>query len=170
MKKCTDAEEKKPILAFDYSFKVEVYEPDFEPLSSVNSLDVKKLATTDQKIEIGYMKGGCCRQLVYAVIKNGMVIGIETEKCEAPKESIPEEVKTLFSDVVKKLKLPGPWKPVPVEEFVAMVNDGRYPIRTGGGTNCIWICVWNTCFVCCNDPFDCFFMDGKKTFGLKAIA
>jgi len=51
----TNAERKEPILTFDHTFKVEVYEPDFEPLSSTNSLDEKKLSTGNHTIEFGYM-------------------------------------------------------------------------------------------------------------------
>jgi len=121
-----NAERKEPILTFDHSFKVEVYEPDFEPLSSTNSLDEKKLSTGDHTIEFGYMKGGCCRKLVYAIIKDGMVVGIKAEECEDSKEVVSKEITTLFSIVAKKLELSNYREPMSVEKFLARAKIGSF--------------------------------------------
>lgn len=147
MKDYTNTEKKEPILTFEHPFKVEVYEPDFEPLSSIQSFDEKKLSTGDHSIEIGYMTGGCCKKLVYAIIKEGMVVGIKAEECKDSKEVVPEEISILFSIAAKKLKF-SDYQPVPVEKFLATIKDGNSRLGIQPA-QCYWICVWKWCIFCC---------------------
>jgi hypothetical protein len=141
----TNLEQKEPILTFEHPFKVEVYEPDFEPLSSIQFLDEKKLSTGDHSIEFGYMTGGCCTKQVYAIIKNGMVVGIKAEECKDSEEFVPKEIAELFSIAVKKLDFPE-YQPVSVETFLTTIKSGNFGIKTA---QCFWICVWRWCLFCC---------------------
>jgi hypothetical protein len=120
--------------------KVEIRQPESEPLASLAALDVERLSRGNHKIEIGFIKGGCCRNLVRAVVKNGMVTGFEVEPCkdlsktagEGPQEdSGGREVAThsrcgLVRSSARRLEL---------------------IIVVGGG--CIFICVWGYCVMCC---------------------
>src|SRR6476646_8345064 len=74
---------KPPVLAkFSVPMKVEIRQPEFEALASLAALDLKRLQEGNHKIEIGFIKGGCCRKLVRAVINDGMVTGCEVEPCK----------------------------------------------------------------------------------------
>jgi len=149
MKNDTSKRKRSPILTFEHPLKIEVYVPEFEPLSAIDFLDAGKLSNGDHRVEIGFFKGGCCKKLVHAVIKNGMVVGIEAERCEDSEEEVSEEILTLFSHVAKKLEHSEHWKPVPVEEFLIMAKDGSYPPRAGTGAGCFYICLWHYCLFCC---------------------
>jgi len=139
------SEEKSPILTFKHPLTVEVYEPDFEALSSLQFLDVERLATGKHSVEIGYMTGGCCRELVHAIVEDGMVVGIKAEGCEdAIEEEVPEEISELFSITVEKLELPS-FQPVPVAEFMAKAKEDD----SAPTSQCYWICVWRWCLFCC---------------------
>src|SRR4029078_6211498 len=85
---------KKPrVLAqFSVPMKVEIRQPEFEPLGALRSLDVQRLSRGNHKVEIGFFKGGCCRNLVRAVIRNGLVIGCEVEPCKDSNTAAPPVV------------------------------------------------------------------------------
>jgi len=53
-----------PLATFTVPLKVEIRDPEFERLSSLSALDVKRLSKGNHKVEVGFLKGGCCRNLV----------------------------------------------------------------------------------------------------------
>src|SRR6476659_2399754 len=63
----------KPLATLTVPMKVEIRQPEFEPLSSLKALDMQRLSKGSHKVEVGFLKGGCCRNLVWAVIRDGMV-------------------------------------------------------------------------------------------------
>ncbi len=137
------------IASFDYSFKIEVYIPVFEPLASISVIDTKILAKGTHTIEIGHMNGGCCRKLVYAIVKEGMVTSIEAEECKDDKEEASEEIKELFQFALKLPELQDSWEPLPVKKFITMAQKGSYPPRAGTGAGCFYICIGHWCLFCC---------------------
>lgn len=149
MKKKTATAKQSPILTFEHAFKVEVFAPVFEPLSSIDSLDVKKLSTGRHRIAIGFLKGGCGKKLVHAIIRKGIVESIEAETCEDSEEAISEEIKALFLHAIKELDSIDYWEPVPVKKFLAMVKNGSYPPRAGTGAGCFYVCYSIYCLFCC---------------------
>ena len=69
-------------VSFTIPLKVEIRRPKFKPLASLAALDVKRFDKGSHKIEVGFVMGGCCPQLVRAVIRNGIVTGFEVEPCK----------------------------------------------------------------------------------------
>ncbi len=139
----------KVLASFKVPMRVEIRAPEFEPLSSLSALDTKRLSRGDHRIEIGFLKGGCCRNLVRAVVKNGMVIGCEIEPCgETSARPPPPELRSVLAKARKKVAGGREWKPVPVEELIrssARMMD--LIVIVGGG--CFFICIWNFCLMCC---------------------
>jgi hypothetical protein len=132
--------------------KVQIRQPEFEPLASLKALHVKRLSRGNHKIEIGFVKGGCCRNLVRAIIKDGMVTGCEIEGCkESPKAAPPRELLAVIDKARKKVAAGKKWKPIPVSELVR--SNARMLdliIIVGGG--CFFICIWHFCIMCCWYP------------------
>ena len=161
MAKSSRASKKSQVVAeFSASVKVQVRRPEFEPLKSLRSLDVKRLSKGNHKIEIGFVKGGCCRNLVRAVIKDGMVTGCEIEGCaESPRTAPPRELRAVIDKARRKMAGGKKWEPVPVSTLVR--SNARMLdliIIVGGG--CIFICIWNSCILCCWHPTPhCFISD-----------
>jgi len=138
---------------FTAPMRVEVREPEFEPLSSLKALDTERLRRGKHKIEIGFVKGGCCRSLVRAIVKNGLVTGCEIEPCEEVQEKpVPPELRAALAKARKKVLAGRRWKPIPVAELVrssARMID--LLIIVGGG--CIFICIFDHCIMCCWFPW-----------------
>jgi hypothetical protein len=126
---------------------VEVIQPAFEPLASAKVLDLAKLSQGNHRIEVGWLKGGCCPKLVYALISKGMIQNLEVEPCEEAEVAVPEEIVAVFAEARKRIKDPTDWKPIPVQD-IAMIWDG-YPTRWGTGACCFYLCVWHYCLFCC---------------------
>jgi hypothetical protein len=126
---------------------VEIRQPEFERLSSLAALDLKRLSKGNHKIEIGFVKGGCCRNLVRAVIRDGLVVGCEAEPCKESRQGTPPELMKAFSQAHAKLTRGKKWKPIPVAELVRSSAAMEGLIIWGGG--CILICAWGYCFMCC---------------------
>jgi hypothetical protein len=139
--------------------KVEIRQPEFEPLKSLAALDLRRLSKGSHKIEIGLIKGGCCPHVVRAVIRNGMVVGCETESCKETRSLKPSrELSALIDKVRAEVQRGRKWEPVPVAQFIG--NEARMQdlIIVGGG--CIFICFFNHCIMCCWWPrLHCFIPD-----------
>jgi hypothetical protein len=151
---------KKPgvLAAFTVPMKVEIREPEFEPLTSLDALDLARLSKGNHKIEIGFVRGGYCRNLVRAVIKNGMVMGCEVEPCKDSGKPIPRKMLDLFARARKEIKAGRKWQPIPVGDLVKSREKMLNLIIIGGG--CILICIWGWCIMCCWYPRPhCFFPD-----------
>jgi hypothetical protein len=129
---------------FSYSVPIEARVPEFQALASLASLDLDRLGKGSHKIEVGFFKGGCCSKMARAVIRNGMVIGVEIEGCKGTHKP-PAELKALLSEAAQKLgSTPGKFPPTPVKAFMA---SARNLIEINGG--CIQICIWGHCLTCC---------------------
>ena len=142
------------VATFKHPVTVKVIVPTFVPLASLTTQDVQKLSKGRHKIEIGFMEGGCCPKLVHAVIRNGMVTGIEVEPCEKSERVLPKEMSKEMSKVFAEARRrieQNPWQPVPVAELIDNVAmaTGRYPTRIGWGAGCIYVCIWHYCLFCC---------------------
>lgn len=143
---------KKPrvLAAFTVPMKVEIREPEFEPLTSLAALDLARLSKGNHKIEIGFVRGGCCRNLVRAVIKNGMVMGCEVEPCKDSGKPAPRNMLDLLARARKEIKADRKWQPIPVGDLVKSSEKMMNLIIIGGG--CILICFWGWCIMCCWYP------------------
>ena len=140
------------LAAFTVPMRVEIRQPEFEPLATLAALDVERLSRGNHKIEIGFIKGGCCRHLVRAVIKRGMVTGCEIEPCEESEGmSVPPELVKLLAQARKRVQGGRTWQPIPVGQFITSSARMRDLIIIIGG-GCIYVCIWDFCFMCCWYP------------------
>jgi hypothetical protein len=145
---------------FSVPMKVEVRRPEFEPLGSLKSLDLKRLSSGSHKIEVGFLKGGCCRKLVRAVVRDGMVIGFEAEACsETRKAAASKQLMSVIAKARSTVASGKQFEPVPLANLVrsntAMLSS---LIIWGGG--CILICCFGHCIMCCSWPrLHCFIPD-----------
>jgi hypothetical protein len=146
----TSPKKSRALGAFTTPLKVEIRQPEFEPLTSLAVLDLARIAKGNHKIEIGFVKGGCCRSLVRAVCKNGMVTGCEVEPCRDTGRPVPREVLTLFDQARKKVGARRTWQPIPIGDLITSRARMQDLIWTGGG--CILICWWGRCIMCCWYP------------------
>jgi hypothetical protein len=146
--------------AFDFPFRVEAKTSEFRPLDTLRHVDVDKLKKGTHRVEIGFSEAGCCRKLVRAVVKNGMVTGIEVEPCKESKQASSKQVRALAARVSKALgRNPrAKWKAVPVHQFFSSpANVARLTISWGGW--CVQGC-WTVgnvmhCLYCCAWPPSC---------------
>jgi hypothetical protein len=140
----------RPLATFTVPMKVEIREPEFEPMKSLAALDVKRLSKGNHKVEVGFLKGGCCRNLVRAVIRNGMVTGFEAEACKETTRSAPPspELVRVLQQARRKIAPGRKWEPIPVAQLVrSSASALQGLIIVGGG--CIFICAWGHCIMCC---------------------
>jgi hypothetical protein len=141
---------KGPSFSFKHLAQVDAELVPFHPLPSLKYLDASALGRAAKaKIEVGTFQGGCCARHVQAVIEGGKVVGLEVDRCPDSKPAPPDLVPVLRA-ALKKLrpKPPGKWKPMPVAEFLAQLQQIISTIT------CIQICIWGHCIVCCTtvDP------------------
>lgn len=135
---------KSASVKFTHAVTVEARRPRFEPLGSLGSLDLEKLSKGSHKIEVGFFAGGCCSKLVRAVVKNGVVTGVEIEPCKDSKKPT-KELAAILDAAAKALPGAGKkWEPVPLRMFV---GNAAGLIDINGG--CIQICIFNHCLTCC---------------------
>ncbi len=148
------------VKAFDFPFRVEAKVTEFRPLEGLRQLDLEKLVKGDHRVEIGFGEGGCCRKVVRAVVKNGMVTRIEVEPCKESKQVSSKEVRALAARVHKALGRDpkARWKAVPVQQFFSSsASVARLVISWGGW--CVQGC-WTVgnvmhCLHCCAWPPSC---------------
>jgi hypothetical protein len=84
-----EEERAEPLVRFEYPVTVEARQPRFEPLASLQFLDLEQLSSGAHELEIGSFQGGCCRQMVRAIIREGMVTDIDVEQCKGGEEPSP---------------------------------------------------------------------------------
>jgi hypothetical protein len=138
------AKKSKALLKFKRTVEVEVRLPEFEPLASLKSLDYRRLEKGNHTVEVGFLSGGCCRKLVRAVVKNGMVTGFEVEPCKETRPASPELKATLKEAHRRLAKQIGKWQPFPISEINKVA-----PLRISWGGGCIQICEFGYCLTCC---------------------
>jgi hypothetical protein len=146
---------KGPVKKFDFPVQVEVRPAKFTPLAVLRYVDPDKLNRGSHNIEIGYSEGGCCRNSVYAVIKNGMVSAIEVEPCKDKPEIRSKEFRALVAQAFKAVGGgQDKWKPMPVRQFFSSTNILQ---EIGGRFLCIVIDSGGRLYSCClirgNWPF-----------------
>jgi hypothetical protein len=158
------ARSRPAVASFTIPIKLEIRRPKFKPLASLANLDVKRLDKGRHKIEVGFVEGGCCPQLVRAVIRNGMVTGFEVEPCNgASKRPPPPELLALIKQARTRFqRRSSGWKPVPVTEFVR-TSPRTLDLIIIIALGCFMICCFGYCLMCCDFPrFFCIF--GEKRF------
>jgi hypothetical protein len=148
MAKRPSAKKQRVLAKFAEPIRIEIRQPEFEPLASLALLDFKRLSKGNHKIEIGFIKGGCCPSPVRAVIKDGMVIGCEAKLCNAGKRVHPE-LQKLFRKAHKKAAAGKKWQPMAIADLVRSREAMQNLILTGGG--CIIITIWGWGLYCCFD-------------------
>lgn len=143
-----NTQKSKSSTTFEHPFTVEIRTPDFEPLASLDSLDVDRLSKGSHKIEIGVVKGGCCSKLVRATIRKGMVTGIEVEPCKDTERASPELLRVVKEARRRIAPDAGTeFQPVPVAEFVGSPAVMlKIIVKT-----CTTICIFGTCYQCCTE-------------------
>jgi hypothetical protein len=134
----------KAVLKFKRTVEVEVRLPEFEPLASLKTLDYRRLEKGNHRIEIGFLSGGCCRKLVWAVVRNGMVTGIEVEPCKESQPASPELTAVLKEAHRRLAKQMGGWRPIPISEIGTVA-----PLRISWGAGCVQVCEFGYCLTCC---------------------
>jgi hypothetical protein len=133
--------------------KVEASLARFTTFDSIQHLDVDRLkAVPHATFEVGVFEGGCCRRMVRAVVKKGMVTKLEIEPCEEGVRLTPE-LKKVMQSAWKKLAKGGgrPTSlPVPLTTFLARAMGITIEIF-----GCIYICAFGYCLLCCinTSPF-----------------
>lgn len=136
-----------PVKTFDFPCRVEVRRARFIPLAVLRYVDPDKLSRGAHKVEVGYSEGGCCRSSVYALIRNGVVTGIEVEPCKERRKIRSKEFLAL---VARAFKVIGAgrdkWKPIPVKEFF---SPGVILMEIGGRSWCIVIKWGGRKYSCC---------------------
>jgi hypothetical protein len=150
---------EKPLATFDYPLRVEVRKVKFKPLASVALLDLSRLDKGNHKIDVGFADGRCCARLVTAVVKSGVVTGIEIEGCKRSGKPISKQTIALVEAARRAINAPmsSPWTRVPVAEFFASASQMSRLIVSWGDW-CITIC-WDLgqihCLTCCLWPPMC---------------
>ena len=153
------AKSSSVVAEFSASVRVQVRKPRFEPLGSLSSLDVKRLERGNHKIEIGFLHGGCCRKLVRAIVKNGMVLGFEVEACKETHKAAPKELRAIVAKAHQKIAGGKKWKPIPVARLVSS-NTALLDSLIIWGGGCVLVCCFGHCIMCCWWPRPhCFFPD-----------
>ena len=153
IKMAKSTKRRPPLASFDFPVKVEVRKPEVQLNDSIGALDVERLSKGSHKIEIGFVKGGCCPQRVRAVIKRGMVIGCEVEPCsEQPTVALSPEFLALVDTATRQIQTGKKWQPIPVSEFVSSggsIVQGL--IIETDDFSCIHIKVFFDEIICCQD-------------------
>jgi hypothetical protein len=131
---------------------VQVRQVPFEPFESIRHLDVDRLSRAARaRFEVGQFEGGCCRRVVHAVVRKGMVTELEIEPCTKQTPMTPELRKTVKAATKALAKRrPGSKRlPMPVRAFLA--SPSALTIDTWG---CFMICIFGWCLICCYDTRD----------------
>ena len=145
---------------FTLPVRFEVRQPAFHLLASLRQLDIDKLSrAASARFEVGYFEVGDCRQLVRAVVRRGMVTGIEADPCPGDEQEQPSaELVRVLTAAGRRAGPGGPPVrfPIPVARFVS--NAQALTIRK---MVCYEICFFGWCTYCCqveDGPWIC----GKK--------
>jgi hypothetical protein len=130
----------RSLATLEYPVKVEIRAAEFEPYSALPYLDVSKLSKGSHKIEVGFVKGGCCGLKAFAMVKAGMVVAVKIEPCPESKKPLSKNLRALVDAAFKKSGArPPKWVPVSVEDFFGKpAVSERLSGSIGGG--CIEIC------------------------------
>ncbi len=140
----------RTLLTFNHPTKVMVRESKFALLDSVRHLDLQSLETAARaEVELAEVKTECCHHLVRAVIRKGMVTGLQVEPISKEAQTpMTPELRKLVDTARRKLRArnpKGPKFPLPVGRFFA-ADMADISVTT---ITCIQICVFGWCIACC---------------------
>lgn len=130
---------------FDYPVRVEVFIPALQPFAALDLLDISRLGTKTRKIEVGFVDGECCKNIVCATVRKGLVTELEVLPCEdtpAPRELLP-----LLIEARRQVMPDGQLKfqPVSWTDFIkapAQIFAARM--------YCVLLCIPGYCIRCCS--------------------
>jgi hypothetical protein len=110
-------------------------------------LDVDKLAKAGKaEFEYGTVTVGKFKRTVNALVKKGMVVGLEIADCDdCRNDELPVSLKKAFDRIATKLNGGKPSSPVPVPVSVFLREEP--PI---GRSHCTMFCIFGYCFICCS--------------------
>jgi hypothetical protein len=163
------SKQKNLIAQFDYPMRVTVRRGEFEPVESIDLLDVKKLSRGSHNVHIGSVTGGCCPSKTFATVRNGSVVDVYVEACKEQKKKLSKEAQAIIKEARRRghLKTRGRWTPVPATEFFSSAARMARIVVSGwetDGGGCLQIC-WGSgpildCVYCCVDisKLDCGFV------------
>ncbi len=138
----------KLVTTFRYPIRVEVRRPKFERSASLAYLDVAKLTRAARaEFEVGHFEAGCCRKMVRAVVRKGMVTALRVEPCAQCKSiRLTPELQSMLKVAQRRIGRRGdrPWRPMSVVQFmsVAYVWIDCHEI-------CVTIWGHRVCLFCC---------------------
>ena len=132
-----------------YPVRVRVTHARLEALASLKYIDTAELARAARaEIAVGFVKTDCCRHVVRAVVRKGMVTAIQIEPADKDKQTrITPEFRRLMNAARRRARGDRGWPdrlPVPVTTFLARAFDGSITI-----IQCIQICLFGWCIACC---------------------
>jgi hypothetical protein len=136
----------EPFVTFKHTVDMQVYLPKFEPLNSLKFLDYRRYERGTHKVEVGFLLGGCCRKLVRAIVKKGMVTAFEVEACKESKPASPGMTAILEEARQQILAKAGDWQPVPLTDFAKISAIDVFP-----SIGCFDVCEASAifCYTCC---------------------
>jgi hypothetical protein len=143
------AKRPRALARFTHPVRVEARQASITPLESLKHLDIAKLeGTARAEIELGFVEGSCCRPLVRAIVRRGMVTELAVDHCPETKlNKMGADLRGLLKIAKRRLKASGkgggPTLPTPVRSFFSAA-----PISVKGLT-CFEICLFGWCIACC---------------------
>lgn len=142
------ARKVRPPVRFDQRCRVEVRPAEFVPFESVAHLDAARLQKAARaRIEVGYFETDCCRQVVHATVRRGVVTELALAPCRGKtREPGSKDLARLLKAAQRRVApRPGrPFRPMPVARFL-----GQAAAITVKTIVCVQICIFGFCFVCC---------------------
>jgi hypothetical protein len=125
---------------------IEVRPVNLKKVPSLDYLDVQKLSKAAKaQFEYGTFTVGKAKRTVNALVKKGMVVGLEIAGCDdCRNDELPPSLKKVFERVAAQVnRNPVSTEPVPVAEFLQQAP----PI---GRSHCTLFCIFGYCFICCS--------------------
>jgi hypothetical protein len=140
------------VTRFRYPSLVEVRRPRFKRSGLLAHLDVAKLTrATRAELEVGHFEGGCCRKIVLAVVRRGIVTALRLEGCaECKPVRLTPELKAVLKIAGRRIGRgrDRPFRPMPVSQFIGRAAD--LIIEGGCSEFCIiTILGYSLCVICC---------------------
>ena len=139
----------RPFARLHQSVEIEIHDAVLKPFGTLKHLDLNTLKKSARvEVELGHIEGGCCSQLVRAVVRRGMVTDIAIDRCpETTWEKAPVDLLRILNVVKRKAKAASRTKPpsfpIPVERFFANVA------LSVKGLVCYQVCLFGYCITCC---------------------
>jgi hypothetical protein len=128
---------------------VEVREAPFKTFESIRHLDVARLSRAAHgRFEVGQFEAGCCRRIVHAVVRKGMVTKLEVEPCKRAVRMTPDMKKMIHAarKAFAARRAGSKRLPVAVNTFLAGAHGFTIDVSF-----CFMICVFGWCLICCFD-------------------